>query len=237
MTLLRTQGLTAGYGPLTVLEGIDIEVNEGEIVVMLGANGAGKTTTMRAISGVMPRQGIIEYEGRAIQKASPDAIVRGGIAQVPQGRGTFPELSVADNMRAGAYVRRDSAASVQADLEKWFEVFPRLAERHAQRAGSLSGGEQQMLAIARALMSRPKLLLCDEPSMGLAPLITQELFHVIERLNRDEGLSVLLVEQNANLAMHMASRVYLLETGRIVASGSAAELGADDTIRKAYLGF
>jgi len=237
MTLLRAQGLTAGYGPLTVLEGIDLEVNEGEIVVMLGANGAGKTTTMRAISGVMPRQGVIEFDGQSIQKAGPDAIVRAGVAQVPQGRGTFPELSVADNMRAGAYVRRDGAAAVQADLDKWFGVFPRLAERHAQRAGSLSGGEQQMLAIARALMSRPKLLLCDEPSMGLAPLITQELFRVIEQLNREEGLSVLLVEQNANLAMHMASRVYLLETGRIVASGTADELSADDTIRKAYLGF
>lgn len=237
MTLFRAQGLTAGYGPVTVLHSIDVEVNEGEIVVMLGANGAGKTTTMRAISGVIPRQGIIELEGRSIQKAGPDVIVRGGVAQVPQGRGTFPELSVEDNLRAGAYIRRDGSASVTADINKWFGVFPRLAERRAQRAGSLSGGEQQMLAIARALMSRPKLLLCDEPSLGLAPLITQELFHVIERLNRDEGLSVLLVEQNANLAMHMASKVYLLETGRVVASGSAAELGADDAIRKAYLGF
>jgi len=237
VTLLRTEGLTAGYGPLRVLEGIDLEVNAGEIVVMLGANGAGKTTTMRAISGVMPRQGVVEFDGRNIQKAGPDAIVRAGVAQVPQGRGTFPELSVEDNMRAGAYVRRDGAGGVQVDLDKWFQVFPRLAERRGQRAGSLSGGEQQMLAIARALMSRPKLLLCDEPSMGLAPLITQELFHVLDRLNRDEGLAVLLVEQNANLAMHMASRVYLLETGRIVASGSAAELSADDTIRKAYLGF
>ena len=237
MTLLRTQGLTAGYGPVTVLHGLDLEVNEGEIVVILGANGAGKTTTMRAISGTIPRQGTVEFGGSAIQRAGAEAIVRAGVAQVPQGRGTFPELSVEDNLRLGAYVRREGADSVAADIQRWFEVFPRLAERRAQRAGSLSGGEQQMLAIARALMSRPKLLLCDEPSMGLAPLITQELFKVIERLNKDEGLSVLLVEQNANLAMHMASRVYLLETGRIVASGSAAELSADDTIRKAYLGF
>jgi branched-chain amino acid transport system ATP-binding protein len=237
MTLLRAQGLRAGYGQVNVLDGLDLEVNEGEIVVMLGANGAGKTTTMRAISGVMPRQGVIEFEGRNIQKASPDTIVRAGIAQVPQGRGTFPELSVEDNLLAGAFVRKDRGPAIRADIDKWFEVFPRLAERRTQRAGSLSGGEQQMLAIARALMSRPKLLLCDEPSLGLAPLITQELFHVIERLNRDEGLSVLLVEQNANLAMHMASRVYLLETGTIVAAGSAAELSADDTIRKAYLGF
>ena len=237
MTLLRASGLTAGYGPVTVLQGIDIEVNAGEIVVVLGANGAGKTTTMRAISGTIPRQGMIEFEGRSIQKASADAIVRGGIVQVPQGRGTFPELSVADNLLAGAYVRRDGAKAVEDDISKWYSVFPRLQERATQRAGSLSGGEQQMLAIARALMSRPKLLLCDEPSMGLAPLITRELFKVIGELNRDEGLSVLLVEQNANLAMHMASRVYLLETGVIVASGTAAELSADDSIRKAYLGF
>ena len=237
MSLLRTHGLTAGYGPVTVLHGLDLVVDEGEIVVILGANGAGKTTTMRAISGTIPRQGTVELSGTEIQKAAPDAIVRGGIAQVPQGRGTFPELSVEDNLRAGAFVRTDGGGKIGDDIARWFEVFPRLAERRAQRAGSLSGGEQQMLAISRALMSRPKLLLCDEPSMGLAPLITQELFQVIERLNKEEGLSVLLVEQNANLAMHMAHRVYLLETGRIVAQGSAAELSADDAIRKAYLGF
>ena len=235
--LLRTQFLTAGYGPVTVLRGLDIEVNQGEIVVVLGANGAGKTTLMRAISGTIQRTGNIDFEGRSIKKATTDAIVRAGIVQVPQGRGTFPELSVADNLLAGAYVRRDGAKAIEDDLRKWYSVFPRLAERAEQRAGSLSGGEQQMLAIARALMSRPKLLLCDEPSMGLAPLITQELFKVIARLNSEEGLSVLLVEQNANLAMNMASRIYLLETGVIVASGSAAELSADDSIRKAYLGF
>ena len=237
MTLLRTRGLTAGYGPVTVLHGLDLEVAEGEIVVILGANGAGKTTTMRAISGTIPRAGSVEFEGHDVHKSAPDAIVRGGIAQVPQGRGTFPELSVEDNLKVGAFVRRDGGGKIGADALRWFEVFPRLAERRSQRAGSLSGGEQQMLAIARALMSRPKLLLCDEPSMGLAPLITQELFQVLERLNKEEGLSVLPVEQNANLAMHMADRVYLLETGRIVASGSAAELSADDSIRKAYLGF
>ena len=236
MTLLRATGLSAGYGPVTVLQKIDLEVQEGEFVVMLGANGAGKTTTMRAISGLIARQGLIEFEGVDITKASPDAIVRAGIAQVPQGRGTFPELSVEDNLYTGAFVR-SGADSVRDDIARWLEVFPRLAERRHQRAGSLSGGEQQMLAIARALMSRPKLLLCDEPSLGLAPLITQELFGVLEGLHRDEGLSVLLVEQNANLAMHIASRVYLLEIGRIVASGSAAELSADDSIRKAYLGF
>ncbi len=235
MSLLSISRLRAGYGPVNVLHEVDLNVEAGEIVVMLGANGAGKTTTMRAISGMIPRAGEVMLEGTNITKATPDAIVRAGIAQVPQGRGTFPELSVEDNLRCGAYIRSDK--EVDADIDKWFDVFPRLMERRAQRAGSLSGGEQQMLAIARALMSRPKLLLCDEPSLGLAPLITRELFAVIERLNRDSGLSVLLVEQNANLAMHMAHRVYLIETGRIVASGSAAELSADDSIRKAYLGF
>jgi branched-chain amino acid transport system ATP-binding protein len=237
MTLLHTRQLSAGYGPVTVLHEIDLVVNEGEIVVILGANGAGKTTAMRAVSGTIPRRGTVELDGHDITKLSPDAIVRQGVAQVPQGRGTFPELSVQDNLRAGAITRRDGATAVTADMDRWYGQFPRLAERKDQRAGSLSGGEQQMLAIARALMSRPRLLLCDEPSLGLAPLITQELFAVIERLNKEEGLSVLLVEQNANLAMHMASRVYLLETGRIVAEGSADELSADDTIRKAYLGF
>jgi branched-chain amino acid transport system ATP-binding protein len=236
MTLLKATGLTAGYGPVTVLQKIDLEVQQGEFVVMLGANGAGKTTAMRAISGLIARSGTVEFEGVDIHKASADAIVRAGIAQVPQGRGTFPELSVEDNLLAGAYIRH-GADDIASDMERWYGVFPRLAERRLQRAGSLSGGEQQMLAIARALMSRPKLLLCDEPSLGLAPLITQELFAVLERLNRDDGLSVLLVEQNANLAMHIANRVYLLETGVIVASGSAEELGADDAIRKAYLGF
>ena len=236
MTLLKATGLSAGYGPVTVLQRIDLEVQQGEFVVMLGANGAGKTTAMRAISGLIARSGTVVFEGVDIHRASADAIVRAGIAQVPQGRGTFPELSVEDNLLAGAYIRHGSD-DVLSDMERWYGVFPRLAERRLQRAGSLSGGEQQMLAIARALMSRPKLLLCDEPSLGLAPLITQELFAVLERLNRDDGLSVLLVEQNANLAMHIANRVYLLETGVIVASGSAEELGADDAIRKAYLGF
>ncbi len=233
--VLKVAGLTAGYGPVNVLYGLDLEVGSGEIVVVLGANGAGKTTTLRAISGMISRSGSVEFEGQHIGKSTPDAIVRAGIAQVPQGRGTFPELSVLDNLMAGAFTRKDS--EVAADVERWFEVFPRLAERRAQRAGSLSGGEQQMLAIARALMSRPKLLLCDEPSLGLAPLITQELFEVIAQLNRETSLSVLLVEQNANLALKIAQRAYVLETGRIVASGTSAELSADDTVRKAYLGF
>lgn len=235
MSLLEVSTLRAGYGPVNVLVDLDLVVEEGEIVVILGSNGAGKTTTMRAISGMIARSGSITFAGQSIAKSSPDAIVRAGIAQVPQGRGTFPELSVEDNLRAGAFVRNDD--EIDEDLAHWFEVFPRLRERREQRAGSLSGGEQQMVAIARALMSRPKLLLCDEPSLGLAPLITQELFGIIASLNRDKGLSVLLVEQNANLAMKIARRVYLIETGRIVASGSSDELSADDSIRKAYLGF
>jgi branched-chain amino acid transport system ATP-binding protein len=233
MRLLTVEGLRAGYGPLEILQGIDLAVDKGEIVVILGANGAGKTTTMRALSGMIPRQGSVSFLDQDISNSSAESIVKLGMAHVPQGRGTFSDLSVEDNMKAGAYIRRDE---VDSDLERWYSVFPRLKERRSQKAGSLSGGEQQMLAIARALMSRPQLLLCDEPSLGLAPLVTQELFGVIERLNKEEGLSVLLVEQNANLALKVASRVYLLETGRVVASGSAADLAADDSIRKAYLG-
>ena len=229
------RGLTAGYGAVEVLHGIDLDVEDGEIVVILGANGAGKTTTMRAVSGMIARTGTVELSGVDIARTGAEKLVRLGIAHVPQGRGTFAELSVIDNLRTGAY-SRTSRAEVDADIDRWFGVFPRLAERRDQRAGSLSGGEQQMLAIARALMSRPRLLLCDEPSLGLAPLITQEVFDVLRRLNSEDGLSVLLVEQNANLALRVASRVYLLETGTVVASGTAAEISSDDSIRKAYLG-
>ena len=232
--LLEVQGLRAGYGPVEVLQGLDFTVAENEIVVILGANGAGKTTTMRAISGVIARRGTIRFGGRDIAGDTPDAIVGAGIAQVPQGRGTFTDLSVEDNLRVGAYLRRDD---LLADIERWFGVFPRLKERRTQKAGSLSGGEQQMLAIARALMSRPKLLLCDEPSQGLAPIIVQEMFRILQRLNLEEGVAVLLVEQNANLAMDVANRAYVLETGSIVASGDASAMRDDDTIRKAYLGY
>jgi branched-chain amino acid transport system ATP-binding protein len=230
---LSLRDVRAGYGPLEVLHGVSLEVEPGEIVVILGANGAGKTTTMRAVSGMIARQGNVLFEDDDITSLGAEKIVRLGIAQVPQGRGTFTELTVEDNLRTGAYVRKDA---IEDDIARWYEVFPRLAERRTQRAGSLSGGEQQMLAVARALMSRPKLLLCDEPSLGLAPLITQELFEVLKRLNAEEGLSVLLVEQNANLALKVAHRVYLLETGNVVASGTAAEIASDDSIRKAYLG-
>ena len=235
MSVLEVSGLRAGYGAINVLHDIDLTVEPGEVVVVLGANGAGKTTTIRAISGTIGRQGTIRFDGEDITTRPPEQIVRLGIAQVPQGRGTFPELTVEENLRIGAYTRSDKEVGLDIDL--WYETFPRLSERRSQRAGSLSGGEQQMLAIARALMSRPKLLLCDEPSLGLAPLITKELFNIIGGLNERWGIAVLLVEQNANLAMNIAKRVYLLETGNVVASGDAESIAADDSIRKAYLGY
>jgi branched-chain amino acid transport system ATP-binding protein len=231
--LLKVEDLTAGYGPIEVLHQLDFTVGEGEIVVILGANGAGKTTTMRAISGMLGRHGSIEFAGHDISHAKPDAILRAGISQVPQGRGTFTDLSVEDNMRAGGYTIK---GSIQDDLDRWYALFPRLAERRSQKAGSLSGGEQQMLAVARAMMPRPKLLLCDEPSLGLAPLITQELFRVLGSLRDEHGMSLLVVEQNAGMALALADRAYVLETGRIVATGTGAELLADDTIKEAYLG-
>ncbi len=235
--MLDIKDLSAGYGQVQVLRGLDIHVDEGKVAVILGANGAGKTTTMRAISGMISRKGSITFRGESIIKTAPDAIVAMGIAQVPQGRGTFTDLSVEDNMRAGAYVRKGARADVDADIREWFDVFPRLRERRQQKAGSLSGGEQQMLAIARALMSNPKLLLCDEPSLGLAPIITQELFNVLGRLNVERGLAILIVEQNANLALRIAHNVFVLETGAIVASGTVEEVANNDIIRKAYLGY
>ena len=235
--LLEVESLSAGYGAVQVLHGLGLTVNEGEVAVILGANGAGKTTTMRAISGMIGRKGTINFEGHDITRTPPNEIVRMGIAQVPQGRGTFTDLSVADNLRAGAYTRKAAVGDVDKDIAEWYDVFPRLQERRDQKAGSLSGGEQQMLAIARALMSKPKLLLCDEPSLGLAPIITQELFAILGRLNTERGLSILVVEQNANLALKIAQSVFVLETGSIVASGTAEEIAANDSVRKAYLGY
>jgi branched-chain amino acid transport system ATP-binding protein len=232
--LLAMEGLHAGYGPVEVLHGIDLTVGDGEIVVVLGANGAGKTTTMRAVSGMIPRKGVVRFAGNDISEASTDAIVRVGVAHVPQGRGTFTDLTVEDNLRVGAYLRNDDPS---ADIAHWLDVFPRLHDRRQQKAGSLSGGEQQMLAIARALMSRPRLLLCDEPSLGLAPILVQDMFRTLAELNRDNRTAILLVEQNANLAMEIAHRVYLLETGSIVASGDAESMLHDDAVRKAYLGY
>ena len=233
--LLELSGVRAGYGAVNVLHEIDLTVGGGEVVVVLGANGAGKTTTMRAVSGMIERSGSIVFDGKDITKAPAEAIVRLGIAQVPQGRGTFADLSVEENLRIGAYTRRD--AEVAMDIDLWYETFPRLRERRSQQAGSLSGGEQQMVAIARALMSRPRLLLCDEPSLGLAPLITKELFGIIAGLTERWEIAVLLVEQNASLALDIAGRVYVLETGRIVATGTAADIAADDSVRRAYLGY
>jgi branched-chain amino acid transport system ATP-binding protein len=231
--LLEVSGLHAGYGQIEVLHGLDFTVGEGEIVVILGANGAGKTTTMRTISGLIESHGTISFGGQQLNRLKPDAVVRAGVSQVPQGRGTFTDLTVEENLLAGAYTLKGSPDS---EVARWFEVFPRLAERRDQRAGSLSGGEQQMLAVARAMMSRPKLLLCDEPSLGLAPIITQELFRVLGELSQEFNMAVLLVEQNAGISLKLADRAYVLETGTIVATGTGDELLADDTIKRAYLG-
>jgi branched-chain amino acid transport system ATP-binding protein len=232
--LLEVEGLEAGYGPVEVLRGMSFNVDAGEVVVILGANGAGKTTTIRAISGMIGVRGKVEVDGHSVAGKAPEEIVRRGVAHVPQGRGTFVDLTVEENLRLGAFTRKDD--EVASDLDRWYEVFPRLRERRDQSAGSMSGGEQQMLAIARAAMSRPRLLLLDEPSLGLAPLVTQELFRQLQMLNQEDGMALLVVEQNANLALSIAERGYVLEAGTIVVSGSAAELQADESVRKAYLG-
>ncbi len=232
--LLSVRGLSAGYGPVQVLTDLELAVAAGEIVVVLGANGAGKTTTLRALSGMIPAKGEVSLDGTSVLGRKPEDLVRMGVAHVPQGRGTFPELTVEENLRVGAFTRPGDEAS--ADIDRWFEVFPRLKERVHQAAGSMSGGEQQMLAIARALMSRPTLLLLDEPSLGLAPLVTQDVFERIAAVNAELGTTVLVVEQNANLALGIAQRGYVLETGTIVATGTAEELRSDDVVRRAYLG-
>ncbi len=234
MTLLSAKDLNAGYGPVQVLTGLSLDVEAGEIVVVLGANGAGKTTTLRALSGMIPVKGSVILDGTDVTGRKPEDLVRLGVAHVPQGRGTFPELTVDENLRVGGFTR--SGDEVAADSERWYDLFPRLRERSTQLAGSMSGGEQQMLAIARALMSRPRLLLLDEPSLGLAPLVTRDVFDRIAEINRELGTTVLVVEQNANLALEIASRGYVLETGSIVASGTADELRDNDVVRRAYLG-
>ncbi|MEZ0073271.1 ABC transporter ATP-binding protein [Planotetraspora sp. GP83] len=236
MTLLTVEGLTAGYGQARVLHGVDLEIGKGEAVVVLGANGAGKTTTMRALAGLLPYTGQIGFEGQALGGLRPDAVVSRGVSLVPQGRGTFSHLTVLENLHVGAALRRDRDG-IREDVERWCSVFPVLAERSRQAAGTLSGGEQQMLAVARALMSRPRLLLCDEPSLGLAPRVVAGLFEVLARVNREEGVALLIVEQNAELALSIAHRVYLLEVGRVVASGTADDFRGDETIRRAYLGY
>ncbi|ADP81263.1 ABC transporter ATP-binding protein [Pseudofrankia inefficax] len=236
--LLEVDGLSATYGQAPVLHGLDFTVGESEIVVLLGANGAGKTTTLRALSQLesVTVGGKIRLRGRSLVGLSPQTVVRRGVSHVPQGRGTFGDLTVEENLLAGAYVRRDRQG-VRSDIARWFDTFPRLAERREQRAGTLSGGEQQMLAIARASMSRPALLLLDEPSLGLAPLIIRGLFDLLGGLNRDHGTTMLIVEQNANLALSIANRGYVMEAGTIAVSGDADQLRTDDAVRRAYLGF
>jgi branched-chain amino acid transport system ATP-binding protein len=235
VSLLEVEHLTGGYGAVRVLYGLDFTVDAGEVVVILGANGAGKTTTLRALSGGLDAKGHVRFDGRDVLGRRTEQVAAAGVAHVPQGRGTITDLTVEENLRLGGYTRRDK--EVGADIEQWYRVFPRLSDRRGQLAGSMSGGEQQMLAIARALMARPKLVLLDEPSLGLAPIITQELFETLGTLNREQGVSMLVVEQNASLALGIAHRGYVLETGSIVVSGSADELSSNDDVRKAYLGF
>jgi branched-chain amino acid transport system ATP-binding protein len=234
--LLEVTDLHAGYGAANVLHGIDLAIDPGEIVVVLGANGAGKTTLMRAITGLIPHTGTVAVDGQPVGRTRPDIMLRHGIGLVPQGRGTLINMSVRDNLLVGA-TTRSSRTEVQADIDRWCEVFPVLANRINQVAGTLSGGEQQMLAIARVMMSRPRLLLCDEVSLGLAPIVVQEVFRVLREINAESGTGLLLVEQNAELALDIAARVYLLEVGTVAASGEAETFRANDAIRRAYLGY
>jgi branched-chain amino acid transport system ATP-binding protein len=232
--LLELRNVEARYGPVAALHGVSLTVGEGEVVAVLGANGAGKTTTLRAISGTVRRTGEIILDGRPIGR-TPETTARRGVAHVPEGRGTFVDLTVEENLRLGAYTRRDGR--VAADLDRVLDWFPRLRERLPQQAGTLSGGEQQMLALARALMLSPRLLLLDEPSLGLAPIIVAELFAIIRRLNEEEGLAVLVVEQNATVALGTAQRAYVLDAGRVAVEGPSAELREHDEVRRSYLGY
>jgi branched-chain amino acid transport system ATP-binding protein len=231
--LLELDDVRARYGPVQALHGVSLAVEEGEIVAVLGANGAGKTTTLRAISNTVRRDGAIRFGGRTLGRGGPDDIARLGIAHVPEGRGTFAELTVWENLRLGAYSRR---GSVKADFARVTDYFPWIAERKHQQAGTLSGGEQQMLALARAFMQRPRLLLLDEPSLGLAPRLVTEIFRIIKDLN-DDGLTVLVVEQNAHIALQLAQTAYVLEVGRIALSGPSTELQQHESIRRSYLGY
>jgi branched-chain amino acid transport system ATP-binding protein len=233
MSLLELRNVEARYGQVKALHGVSLHVDEGELVAVLGANGAGKTTTLRAVSGTVRRDGDVTFADTKLPRR-PDATARAGIAHVPEGRGTFTELSVWDNLRLGAYTRR---GGVKEDAQRVFSYFPRLEERRNQQAGTLSGGEQQMLALGRAMMARPKLLLLDEPSLGLAPLVVKEIFEVLARAKEKDGMSVLVVEQNANLALAHATRAYVLEVGRVVVTGTSAELRANESVRKSYLGY
>ena len=234
--MLELRGVNVFYGAVQALREVSLRVDEGEIVTLIGANGAGKSTTLMAMSGIVPpRRGEILFAGRPIHGLAPDRIVRLGICQVPEGRRIFPELTVAENLDMGAFLRRDRQG-IERDREELYELFPILHQRRLQPGGNLSGGEQQMLAISRALMARPRLLLLDEPSMGLAPLITRQIFEIIKTINRERNTTVFLVEQNANLALQTADRGYVLENGRIVLQGQAEALLNDENVQKAYLG-
>ena len=234
--VLEVKGLEAWYGPARALHGIDFEVEDGGVTALLGANGAGKTTILRALSGLIRRTGDIRFRGRPIGALATEDIARLGVAHVPDGRGTFIDLTVEENLRLGAYVRADRQG-VRADFDRMFGLFPRLAERRRQQAGTLSGGEQQMLAISRALLMRPELLMLDEPSFGLAPIVVDEIFGILAAINRDEGVSVLLVEQNASLALDLADHAVLIETGRTALSGPSEAIRVDDAVRRSYLGY
>jgi branched-chain amino acid transport system ATP-binding protein len=231
--LLELGEVRARYGPIRALHGVTLSVDEGEVVAVLGANGAGKTTTLRAVSNTVRREGTLRFAGKSLVRRSPASIVRLGIAHVPEGRGTFAELTVNENLRLGAYTRRGSR---KTDLKRVREYFPWLLERGEQQAGTLSGGEQQMLALARAFMQRPRLLLLDEPSLGLAPLVVSEIFRIVTELNK-EGMTIIVVEQNANIALQAASRAYVLEVGRVAVSGTSDELRANESVRRSYLGY
>jgi len=234
--LLEVRGLHAQYGPTKVLHGLDFDVAEGGITTILGANGAGKTTTLRAVCNMVRTEGQIVLAGARIDGLATENIVRKGVAHVPDGRGTFLNLSVEENLRLGAYTRRDRS-QVETDFERVYGYFPRLKERRHQQAGTLSGGEQQMLAVSRALMLRPRLLLLDEPSFGLAPMVVQHLFEIFRTINAQDRIGMLLVEQNASMALRLAQHAYLLETGRVVVSGPAEAIRNDETVRRSYLGY
>ncbi len=234
--LLEAKGLTAAYGQVRVLHGLDFSLDEGGVTTLLGANGAGKTTTLRAICGMVKSGGEILFEGRNILGKSTEDVARLGVAHIPEGRGTFTRMTVEENLHLGAITRKDTQ-NILKDIDKMYDHFPRLKQRRTQQAGTLSGGEQQMLAIARALMLRPRLMLLDEPSFGLAPLVVREMFDILTALNREEKASMLIVEQNAALALGIADEAYLLETGSIVMSGPAKQIGADENVRRSYLGY
>jgi branched-chain amino acid transport system ATP-binding protein len=234
--LLAARGLKAFYGPTLVLHGVDLEVEAGGITALLGANGAGKTTLLRAICAMVRREGEVRFADRALDGLGTEDVVRLGVAHVPDGRGTFVHLTVEENLRLGAYTRVDRAR-VTRDFERVYGYFPRICERRRQQAGTLSGGERQMLAISRALMLGPKLLLLDEPSFGLAPLVVKDIFRILRTINREESVSMLVVEQNATLALDLADHAYLLETGRVVMSGTAERIRGDESVRRAYLGY